>query len=701
MTFAVDEIDTYGYFEDRERTIMHTLKVSIIVTTMCLTALTGLGAEAQDRYLPMADGLTYVGGCRWSTTADVAVQGDYAFLAMQYGLVVLDISTPASAVEVANLYVESSWTWDIEISGQYAFFLDYTGLTIIDISDPLSPSLVGRCAIPGNSGYDVEISGEYAYIAQKYDGVQIVDITTPLFPSLAGSVDTPGDARAVAIKDTLLYVADYSFGLKVINVADPYAPVIVGVNDFIGQACDVEVADSFAYIAARNDGLQIVSVADPQNPQIISGFDTFGRTDYLEVVDTLAYLSDADSGLLIVNIADPLAPSLVGSFPATGKVAAVDTFAYVSQWNDGITIVDVTEPAAPAPAGEFLTPGFGRDVIVVGTHGYSVRSNLDIIDVSDAHNPDPVGSLAVGAGADVAVVDTLAFVVGTDSAFTIVSVADPQTPYIVSIIDTVDYSYNVESNGDYAYVSTWQSGLVIINTTDPAAPFIEGRYPGFGHAYGLCLVGDLLYMGGMVVVNVANPQAPYQVGSYVACCSVPDVTVVDTLAYLAVGDSELMIGWLRIASVATLWNIYTVGNFGVSNEALGVAVAGDYAYLVDYAGLYAINVADPTNPVQAAVRGGPGFSGVTADGNYIYTAGQYGLLIFEMAISCGDANGDGSVNIGDAVFLINWIFKHGPAPNPPCKADAGGDGQLDIGDAVFLVNYVFRGGPAPGSNCCP
>lgn len=30
---------------------------------------------------------------------------------------------------------------------------------------------------------------------------------------------------------------------------------------------------------------------------------------------------------------------------------------------------------------------------------------------------------------------------------------------------------------------------------------------------------------------------------------------------------------------------------------------------------------------------------------------------------CGDVNGDGTANVGDAVFLINYVFKGGPAPD--------------------------------------
>ncbi len=62
---------------------------------------------------------------------------------------------------------------------------------------------------------------------------------------------------------------------------------------------------------------------------------------------------------------------------------------------------------------------------------------------------------------------------------------------------------------------------------------------------------------------------------------------------------------------------------------------------------------------------------------------------------CGDANGDGNVNVGDAVFLINYVFKGGQAPDPIEAGDANGDGDVNVGDAAYIVFYVFRGGPPP------
>ncbi|MCP4565960.1 MAG: peptidoglycan DD-metalloendopeptidase family protein [FCB group bacterium] len=63
----------------------------------------------------------------------------------------------------------------------------------------------------------------------------------------------------------------------------------------------------------------------------------------------------------------------------------------------------------------------------------------------------------------------------------------------------------------------------------------------------------------------------------------------------------------------------------------------------------------------------------------------------------GDPNSDGAVNVGDAVYLINYVFKGGPAPAPYqlCNGDSNGDCSCNVGDAVYLINYVFKSGPMP------
>ncbi|MDD4052298.1 MAG: immune inhibitor A, partial [candidate division Zixibacteria bacterium] len=74
------------------------------------------------------------------------------------------------------------------------------------------------------------------------------------------------------------------------------------------------------------------------------------------------------------------------------------------------------------------------------------------------------------------------------------------------------------------------------------------------------------------------------------------------------------------------------------------------------------------------------------------------MTFVKTAYICGNANGDESVNIADAVYIISYVFRGGPAPDPLAAGDANGNGTVNVADAVYLVNYIFRGGPAP---VCP
>ncbi len=64
---------------------------------------------------------------------------------------------------------------------------------------------------------------------------------------------------------------------------------------------------------------------------------------------------------------------------------------------------------------------------------------------------------------------------------------------------------------------------------------------------------------------------------------------------------------------------------------------------------------------------------------------------------CGDANGNGLVNISDITYLINFLYKHGPAPEPLQAADVNASGTVNIQDITYLINYLYKHGPAP--NC--
>lgn len=61
----------------------------------------------------------------------------------------------------------------------------------------------------------------------------------------------------------------------------------------------------------------------------------------------------------------------------------------------------------------------------------------------------------------------------------------------------------------------------------------------------------------------------------------------------------------------------------------------------------------------------------------------------------GDVNGNGSIEIGDPVAMILYLYHDGPMLFCPQAGDLNGNSGIDLGDALILVNYIFKGGPRP------
>jgi len=68
----------------------------------------------------------------------------------------------------------------------------------------------------------------------------------------------------------------------------------------------------------------------------------------------------------------------------------------------------------------------------------------------------------------------------------------------------------------------------------------------------------------------------------------------------------------------------------------------------------------------------------------------------------GDSNGDGVVDISDAIGLLGFLFLGDDAPPCPDAADAVDEGEPSISAAIFILSFLFQGGrpmPQPFPDC--
>ena len=159
---------------------------------------------------------------------------------------------------------------------------------------------------------------------------------------------------------------------------------------------------------------------------------------------------------------------------------------------------------------------------------------------------------------------------------------------------------------------------------------------------------------------------------------------------------------IAFASETGDWRI--TGN-GLYEQGGEVAVAQSMWLAVD------INAFEFQNVLLAAERGPPPVRLPAIDVQLAHLNPETPVHVFSLRILAepaepefrrGDVNGDGAINIADAVAALVFLLAGGPPP--PCMdaADANDDGVLDISDGIRILMYLFAGGgplPPPGEAC--
>jgi hypothetical protein len=96
------------------------------------------------------------------------------------------------------------------------------------------------------------------------------------------------------------------------------------------------------------------------------------------------------------------------------------------------------------------------------------------------------------------------------------------------------------------------------------------------------------------------------------------------------------------------------------------------------------------------------FADIDSDGDADLFVGEEdgGLNFFRHAggtpFRRGDVNVSGTISSADIIYLVNYVFKAGPDPQPvPTAGDVNCSGNITSADIIQLVNYVFKAGPGP------
>jgi len=470
----------------------------------------------------------------------------------------------------------------VVVQGNYTYVGVSCGLLILDVSDPANPVEMGRAYISTRIE-DIFIQSGYAYVVDALEGLAVVDVRDVRNPRVVGKANFGFNMFGVAVKDTLAYVVG-SGGMQdssdffVINVKDPAAPfVVAGYDTCWGEK--IQIVDTLAYVPGGGwqPGIEIWNVRDPLSVHKVGRYLGIGTTRDVQILDTLCYAVSQDSGLVILNIRDPLNPQKLGRCKPNGgpmRVSLLGTYAYLCE-----------------------------DLNVYSDYPMRNLSRFWAIDITDPTNPIQVGWYeSPGSGGDVFAIDSLVYFADGGKGLRVMDVSNPTLPREITHYPTGDVCWELVKQGNYLYVAHGGDGLRVLDVSNPAQPVEVGHLEMPWRTFDIILKDSLLYAAegdsGLVVVDIRNPAQPQIIGRWPLSLNqmAYGIFVLDTLVYL----SGQYAGNLWIVNVADPRNPYYLGSWGTPSSAVyDLWVRGRYAYLPDWFPpwtFHVIDVGDPRRP---------------------------------------------------------------------------------------------------------
>lgn len=169
---------------------------------------------------------------------------------------------------------------------------------------------------------------------------------------------------------------------------------------------------------------------------------------------------------------------------------------------------------------------------------------------------------------------------------------------------------------------------------------------------------------------------------------------VNVRAYDAYGNMAMESMQVTVENYFELSGTILLGEKGGRGQTTVTVVSSGQSDTTDSEGLFSIpNVGGGSQLVE--IRHG-GYDPV--DTVLMMNQNQQLDLTLDFLYLCGDANGDGNINILDITYIIAFLYKEGSPPDPMEAADVNSSGTVNILDVTYLIAYLYKGGPDPG---CP
>lgn len=405
------------------------------------------------------------------------------------------------------------------------------------MSDPQEPRRAGVFS-PHGAAVALAKHDQYVYMAASGSGLSIFDAAHPAAPRLAATVPLPGVAADVAIAVPYVYVGTQQGTLYILDLTAPLQPHLVGQVEVGGRIVDMAVDAGMVYLACLNQGLVIVDARTPHQPRLLQRWPTADAATAVALHNQQAYV--AAGGLEILDVRRPEAPVRLRTQPLRGAygVTLLPPYALIATGTDGVQVVSMDRRGE---VHQSHTGRYAARLALTGTHAFvaDTRGGLQILDLSQPTQPQHLATLAeIGTISDVVVDGSFAYLANSQRGhgLVVVDVSTPAAPYVIGQYHH-DSTTAVVVRDDLALVGDAAGVLLVLDVRQPAHPRLLGTLALPGTPQHLALLPPYVLVvsdaAGVHVVDITQVSMPQLRTTVPIAGRALDLALIEHTAYVA------------------------------------------------------------------------------------------------------------------------------------------------------------------------
>jgi len=291
---------------------------------------------------------------------------------------------------------------------------------------------------------------------------------------------------------------------------------------------DVIYADSLAFLLGPG-GMTIVDISNPFAPQFIKTVETLigsnyvfdHQGNYVYVISTTRQ-DDPDGYFFTIDVSDPAGASIIDTLELNesstlssdlyweyNSICVQGNYAYVlqpGQEQSDIGKIFTIDISNPDSAFTFKTSRLrfrlAKECHIYNNHLYVIGEELEVFSLSNPASPTRITEFPLpgfSIAEHIEVINNIACYV-TINSFQVLNVSDPSNiSFLGSLSFEDDAIRNFTIEGDFAYLLLRDSGLKIINLSQPSSPQIEKEFA-FGYdGLGIDVSGNYAYVASVLI----------------------------------------------------------------------------------------------------------------------------------------------------------------------------------------------------------